>query len=61
MMKQDRFLTGILIGIGVLIVISVALFFMRKDSQLTYLDDTKPENVVHNYAVAVYKKDYDKA
>jgi hypothetical protein len=32
-MKQDKFLTGILIGIGVLIVIALALFFTRKDTK----------------------------
>jgi hypothetical protein len=60
-MKQDRFLTGILIGIGALIIIAVALFFVRKDAQMAYVDDATPEGVTHNYAVAVYKKDYEKA
>jgi len=37
-MKQDRFLTGILIGIGVLIVIALFVFFTRKDTQ-TYIPE----------------------
>src|SRR5215218_6059695 len=59
-MKQDRFLTGILIGIGVLIIAALAVFFTRKDSQ-TYIADNTPEGVVHNYVLAVLKKDYQKA
>ncbi|MEW6085312.1 MAG: hypothetical protein AB1607_12015 [Chloroflexota bacterium] len=59
-MKQDRFLTGILIGIGVLIIIALAVFFSRKDSQ-TYISDDTPEGVVHNYIVAVLNADYEKA
>jgi len=59
-MKQDRFLTGILIGIGVLIVVALVVFFARKDTQ-TYIADDTPEGVVHNYVVAVLKKDYQKA
>lgn len=59
-MKQDRFLTGILIGIGVLIIAALAVFFTRKDSQ-TYISEETPEGVVHNYVVAVLNKDYARA
>lgn len=59
-MKQDRFLTGILIGIGVLIVAALAVFFVRRDAQ-AYVSDTTPEGVVHNYIVAILQKDYEKA
>ena len=59
-MKQDRFLTGILIGIGVLMITALAVFFIRKDEQ-TYVSDSTPEGVVHNYIVAVLNKDYEKA
>jgi hypothetical protein len=59
-MKQDRFLTGILIGIGLLIVVALAVFFTRKDTQ-TYVSDDTPEGVVHNYVVAVLNKEYEKA
>ena len=59
-MKQDRFLTGILIGIGVLVVIALAVFFTRKDSQ-TYVSEDTPEGVVHNYVLAILNKDYEKA
>lgn len=59
-MKQDKFLTGILIGIGALIVIALALFFTRKDTR-QYVADSSPEGVVNNYVLAIFKKDYEKA
>ncbi len=59
-MKQDRFLTGILIGIAVLIVMALVVFFVRKDN-LTYVADNTPEGVVQNYVVALHKRDFDKA
>lgn len=60
-MKQDRFLTGILIGIAVLIVIALTVFFSRKDGNLNYIADDTPEGVVQNYVVALHKRDFDKA
>lgn len=59
-MKQDRFLTGILVGIAVLVLLSLLVFFLRKD-RLTYVDDSTPQGVVQNYIVAVQKQDYEKA
>ena len=59
-MKQDRFLTGILIGIAVLVVIALAVFFLRQGSQ-SYVSEEAPEDVVHNYVLAVLKEDYEKA
>jgi hypothetical protein len=59
-MKQDRFLVGILVGIGVLVVVALALFFTRQDKQ-EYVSEDTPEGVVHNYALAIYKEDYKKA
>ena len=59
-MKQDRFLTGILIGIGLLVVVALAVFFTRQDTQ-AYISDETPEGVVHNYVVAVLNKEYEKA
>lgn len=59
-MKQDKFLTGILIGIGALIVLALGLFFTRQD-KTDYVVDTTPEGVVHNYVLAVLDKDYEKA
>ncbi|HSQ40180.1 MAG TPA: hypothetical protein VLM78_08450 [Anaerolineales bacterium] len=60
-MKQDRFLLGILIGIGVLVALALALFFTRRDTTLTYGPEDTPEGVVQNYVVAIFQRDYDKA
>ena len=59
-MKQDRFLTGILIGIGVLVIVALGLFFTRQDKR-DYIADDTPEGVTHNYVLAVVNKDYEKA
>jgi len=59
-MKQDRFLTGILIAIAVLIVVALVVFFTRKDN-LVYVTDDSPTGVVHNYVVALHKLDFEKA
>jgi hypothetical protein len=59
-MKQDRFLTGILIGIGVLIVAALVVFFTRQ-SQPTYSGQNTPDGVVHDYVLAILNKDYPKA
>lgn len=59
-MKQDKFLTGILIGIGVLIVLALALFFTRQ-GDTGYVTDSTPQGVVHNYVLAILDKDYEKA
>jgi hypothetical protein len=60
-MKQDKFLIGILIGIGALILLALALFFARRDGQNDYVTDSTPEGVAHNYVLAVLNKDYQKA
>ena len=59
-MRQDRFLTGILVGIAVLVVIALAVFFLRQNSQ-SYIAEESPEGVVHNYVLAVLNNDYEKA
>lgn len=59
-MKQDRFLIGILIGIAVLIIVALTVFFSRKDN-LVYVADDTPEGVVQNYVVALHQRDFEKA
>ncbi len=59
-MKQDRFLTGILIGIALLIVAALVVFFTRQ-SKGTYVSESTPDGVVHNYVLAVLQRDYQKA
>ena len=59
-MRQDRFLTGILVGIAALVVIALLVFFLRQNSQ-SYISEDSPEGVVHNYVLAVLDNDYEKA
>lgn len=59
-MKQDRFLLGILIGIAVLVLAALLIFFLRPNT-LTYGPEDTPEGVTRNFIVAIYNKDYEKA
>lgn len=59
-MKEDRFLTGILIGIAVLVVAAVSLFFLRREAQ-AYGPDSDPAGVARNFILALQKQDYEKA
>jgi hypothetical protein len=59
-MKQDRFLLGILVGIGVLIAIAIVVFFTRQQ-QVDYRSGAAPDDVVHNYVLALMEKDFERA
>lgn len=59
-MKQDRFLLSILVGIGVLVAVALVLFFTRQGKQ-EYVTEDSPQGVVHNYTLAVFEGDYEKA
>jgi hypothetical protein len=59
-MRQDRFLIGILAGIGGLILIALLLFFLRPGHS-SYVDDTTPSGVVNNYVLALQRHDYQRA
>lgn len=59
-MKQDRFLLVILAAIGLLIIVAVALFFIRQNSQ-TYGSEDTPESVLRNYVLAINQEDYARA
>jgi hypothetical protein len=60
MLKQDRFLMGILVFIAVLVLAAVALFFARNEKPNYGREDT-PEGVLYNYAVALQLHDYERA
>ncbi len=60
-MKQDKFLLGIVIGIGALVVLALVLFFTRKANQPVYQAESQPEGVAFNYVLAIRKQDYSKA
>ena len=59
-MKNDRFLSAILIVIALLVVASLSLFFLRQDS-VTYLPEDTPSGIVHNYILAIEKGEYERA
>jgi hypothetical protein len=59
-LKQDRFLLAILIAIGLLMITSLALFFMRQSVQ-EYLPEETPQAVVHNYILALNRGDFERA
>lgn len=59
-MKNDRFLTVILIVIAVLVLASVATFFLKQDN-VAYLPEDTPEGIVHNYILAISDADYERA
>jgi len=59
-MKQDRFLFGILVGIGLLVLISLALFFNREKNR-TFLEENSPEAIVLNYVLALENQDFRRA
>ena len=59
-MKHDRFLLGILVFIGLLIVAALALFFTRHESQ-TYGAEDMPEGVIRNYVLALQNHDFERA
>ncbi len=58
--RQDRFLLSILAGIGVLVLFSLVLFFVRRGEPVYGPEDT-PQGVLQNYLVALSKDDYQRA
>ncbi len=59
-MKQDRFLLGILIFIGLLVTAALVLFFVRNEKP-AYGREDMPEGVLYNYAVSLQLHDYQRA
>lgn len=59
-MKNDRFLLGILVFIGLLVVAALGVFFTRGAAQ-DYRAEERPVDIVHNFALAVTLGDYERA
>jgi len=59
-MKQDRFLYIILGVIGALVVIALALFFVRRGMQ-KYGPEDSPNGVLNNYVLALQMGDFTRA
>lgn len=59
MIKSDRFLLGIVVGVAALVV--VAFILARRAPVPTYRTDDAPDAVAHNYLLALQEGDYAKA
>jgi hypothetical protein len=59
-MKHDRFLLGILVFIGLLVVVSLGLFFGHHETQ-NYGAENTPEGVMRNYVLALQNHDFERA
>jgi len=60
-MKDDKFLIGIVAGIVLLVVVALVAVLTRSPGQESYRPGNAPEDVVHNYFLALQRKDYEKA
>jgi hypothetical protein len=60
-MKEDKFLIGIIIGIVLVVVIAIVTVLWRTPENEEYIVDDIPAGVVHNYFLAIQRKDYEKA
>jgi hypothetical protein len=45
-MKKDRFLIGILVGIGVLITAALVVFFIKQGDGQTYMGENTPDGTM---------------
>jgi len=59
-LRQDPFLLAILLLIGLLVVASLVLFFVRQSGQ-DYLPENSPQAVVHNYLLALNRGELEMA
>ena len=59
-MKNDRFLTAILVGIAVLILAALVVFFWRKNASPAFTEDS-PQGVLLRFLQAVEDQDYRQA
>ena len=59
MNKTDRFLIAIVAGAGILLVAAFILALQRPNPG--YKPDDSPENITHNYLLAIENRDYERA
>lgn len=59
-MKNDRFLLAIVLAIAGLVLLALALFFLRRNPQ-EYIPDSTPRGVIHNYILALQLGDFERA
>jgi len=59
MKSVDKFLIAIVAGVILLIVITLAVIFLKPEP--TYQSEDSPEGIVHNYILALKNEDYGRA
>jgi hypothetical protein len=59
-MKTDKFLIGIVVGIVLLVIAAIVIVLARGQNE-DYIADDTPNGVVHNYFLAVQRKEFEKA
>ena len=59
MKSTDKFLIGIVVVIVLIVVAAFVVTLTRPDA--AYLPDDSPENVVHNYLLALQQNEFDRA
>ncbi len=59
-MKSDKFLIGIVAGIGLLVVVAIVVVLTRGQME-DYVADDSPAGVSHNYFLAIQRQNYNKA
>ena len=59
MKSTDKFLIGIVAGIGLLVVVAFLVVLTRPEPE--YQDGDSPEAIVHNYLLALRQGDYERA
>ena len=60
-MKEDKFLISIVVGIVLLIIVALVAVLTRSPQNEDYVADDTPQGVVHDYFLAIQRKDYDRA
>jgi hypothetical protein len=60
MLRQDRFLLAILVGLAVLAIVAIVAV-VAGPPEAGYLDEATPAAVVHNYVLALQNGDADRA
>lgn len=60
-MKDDKFLIGIVVGIVLLVIVALVTVLFRAPKNEEYIADDTPAGVVHNYFLAIQRKDFEKA
>jgi len=59
MKQSDRFLIGIVVSI--LLLVAIAIIAVLRQSEPAFLPDDRPDNIAHNYLLALQRQEYERA